>query len=118
VDIDGGQTVLLHEQKQHHQSRRPAGSRFTSVIHVKLCRDTELTFNIGYNIPRRMFRGIQLITGPRCGWKSIDTSIDSTRIPNFGNTNATLTTTTRPTWIANYSDYFAQGLNFGLHFKW
>jgi hypothetical protein len=124
VDISGGQTVYytngnsvtsnggllaLNSNIGHHSSSR------LSVI-------PEATFNVGYSItPRwRIFVGYNLIY-----WSSvlrpgnqIDTTIDSARIPNFGNTNAVISTNPRPMWTPNYSGYFAQGLNFGLTFKW
>jgi hypothetical protein len=124
ADINGGQTVYytngnsvttrggllaLDSNIGHHSSSR------LSVI-------PEATFNVGYNItPRwRVFVGYNFIY-----WSSvlrpgnqIDTTLDSARIPNFGNTNAVITSNPRPTWSPNYSGYFAQGVNFGLTFKW
>ena len=123
VDISGGQTVYytngnktttgggllaLDSNSGHHTS-----SHF-SVI-------PEATFNVGYNItPRaRIFVGYNIIY-----WSNvlrpgaqINTTIDSARIPNFGNTNTPLTPA-QPNWTANYTNYIAQGLNLGFSFKW
>lgn len=124
ADINGGQTIFytngstassrggllaLDSNIGHHSSNR------FSVI-------PEATFNVGYNItPRwRIFVGYNVIYWSnvlRPG-NQIDTTLDSARIPNFGSTNAVITSNPRPSWTPNYSGYFAQGLNFGLSFKW
>ena len=123
VDIDGGQT-LYYTNGNSVTSRGGLLALDSNIGHhtsQHFAVIPEATFNIGYNItPRcRIFVGYNVIYWShvlRPG-NQIDTTIDSTRIPNFGNTNATLTTG-RPGWAANYSDYFAQGLNFGLTFRW
>jgi Putative beta barrel porin-7 (BBP7) len=124
VDIDGGQTIY-YTNGQSVTSRGGLLALDSNIGHHSSSRFSvipEATFNVGYNItPRwRIFVGYNLIYWSavlRPG-SQIDTNIDSARIPNFGNTNPVLTATPRPTWTPNYSGYFAQGLNFGLTFRW
>ncbi len=124
VDIDGGQT-LYYTNGNSVTSRGGLFALDSNIGHhtsQHFAVIPEATFNIGYNItPRcRIFVGYNVIYWSQVlrPGNQIDTAIDSTRIPNFGNTNATLTTTPHPSWAANYSGYFAQGLNFGFTFKW
>jgi len=81
----------------------------------------EATFNLGYDVSDhcRVFIGYNFLY-----WSNvlrpgdqIDTGLDVNRIPNFRPATNTLSTI-RPVASPNTRDFFAQGLNFGLMFKW
>lgn len=104
---NGGGLLALATNSGHHTAQT------FSIV-------PEATFNIGYNItPRcRIFVGYNALYWSRVlrPGDQISTTIDSARIPNFGNTNPPLTA--NPAWTPHYSSYFVQGVNFGLSYRW
>lgn len=122
VDVSGGQTANFNFGAVETQAGLLAldsNTGRTTRNHFAVV--PEVTFNIGYNItPRlRVFAGYNLVY-----WSSvlrpgdqIDTGLDVNRIPNFGRSPNTLTQT-RPTVTLRDTDFLAQGINFGLMFRW
>jgi len=83
----------------------------------------EAGLNIGYQVTSRtrVFVGYNLLylgNALRPG-DTIDTSVDPARVPNFLTTPANpIMGTPRPRPMARSSDFFIQGINFGLQFNW
>lgn len=81
----------------------------------------EATMNLGYHITPhfRVFVGYNFLYASsvlRPG-DQIDTTLDTTRIPNFGST-ATPLANVRPAPTLRDTTFFAQGISFGIQFKW
>lgn len=82
----------------------------------------ELGFNVGYQVTRRMrafvgynFLYVNSVLRPG---QQIDPTIDITRIPNFPVTGVTQLPLVKPSVPMKESDFFAQGVSFGLQWKW
>jgi hypothetical protein len=82
----------------------------------------EVGFNVGYQLTSRMrvFVGYNfLYIGNALRPEGlIDQGIDVARIPNFPAGGATPLAFPRPAPQFNLSDYFVQGISFGLEFRW
>lgn len=83
----------------------------------------EVGFNIGYNLTDhiRLFTGYSLIYWNRVlrAPNQIDRNIDVLRIPNFPQPINTPTAPgVRPVAPFKENDFWAQGLNFGVEFRW
>jgi hypothetical protein len=83
----------------------------------------EVGFNIGYNLTDhiRLFTGYSLIYWNRVvrAPSQIDRNIDVLRIPNFPQPIDTpLAAGVRPVAPFKETDFWAQGLNFGVEFRW
>lgn len=81
----------------------------------------EFGINVGYHLTPncRLYVGYTFLYASsvlRPG-DQIDTNIDVTRIPNFP-TQATRLNTVRPAPNLNTTDFTAQGIQFGVQFKW
>ena len=82
----------------------------------------QVGLNIGYHVTPnfRVFMGynfMYLSSVLRPG-NQIDTNIDVTRIPNFPVAGATTLPFVRPTVPLKDTDFFTQGLSFGMQWKW
>lgn len=85
----------------------------------------EVTLNVGYQLTShtRLFIGYDFLflgNALRPGG-AVDTTLDAARIPNFpvtGGATTPLPGAPRPGPYFNTSDFFAQGINFGLQFRW
>jgi len=82
----------------------------------------EVGFNVGYNLTSRLrvfvgynFLYIGNVMRPE---GVIDPGIDVARIPNFPAGSTTPLAFPRPTPQFNLSDYFVQGVSFGVSFRW
>jgi hypothetical protein len=84
----------------------------------------EVSLNLGYQLTShvRLFIGYDFLflgNALRPGG-AVDTTIDAARIPNFplAGSPAPLAGSTRPGPYFHNTDFFAQGINFGMQFKW
>jgi hypothetical protein len=84
----------------------------------------EVGFNIGFQATERLriFVGYNVLyigNIARPGY-AIDTNIDAARIPNFlfPNTPAPVPGTPHPRPLLRDSDFFVQGISFGLQYRW
>jgi hypothetical protein len=123
VDISGGQ---LNTLAGGTVVSSPGGlyalsSNIGQFHRSKFAVVPELNFNVGYNLTPhcRLFVGYSLIY-----WSNvlrpgdqIDQGLDVNRIANFPASTNTLPVA-RPTPSLNGRDYIAQGLNFGIIFRW
>jgi hypothetical protein len=127
ADINGAQTL--------HFANGAVGNYYGGLLalpganigvfhHSQFSVLPEATLNLGYQVTShlRLFIGYDFLflgNTLRPGG-AIDTRIDASRIPNFplpGNP-AILPGAPRPGPYFTTSDFFAQGINFGMQFKW
>lgn len=124
LQIDGAQTVTFRNgttQTFPGGLLALPGANIGSYSQNKFAVVPEVGFNIGYHLrPNlRIFVGYNFLYASsvlRPG-DQIDTTLDVTRIPNFP-TGATPLTLVRPTTTLRDTEFFAQGISFGLQFKW
>lgn len=98
------------------------GANMGTVTQSKFAVIPEVGWNIGYHVTphMRIFFGynfMYLNSVLRPG-NQIDGGLDVTRIPNFPVEGVTPLPQTRPVQTFKDSDFFAQGLNFGIQFNW
>ncbi len=127
-EIDGGQTLLL----ANGQTVRYAGgllalpnANIGRYTHDQFAVLPEVGVNIGYQLTShmRLFVGYNFLylgnaLRPE---RMIDTNIDIARIPNFavpGGGTTPVTGLPRPAPLFRTNDFFVQGINFGLEFRW
>ncbi len=127
-EIDGGQTLLL----ANGQTVRYAGgllalpnANIGRYSHNQFAVLPEVGVNIGYQLTShmRLFVGYNFLylgnaLRPE---RMIDTNIDIARIPNFavpGGGTTPVAGLPRPAPLFRTNDFFVQGINFGLEFRW
>lgn len=95
-------------------------SNIGSQEHQRFSVVPEIGLNIGYDINQhwRVYAGYSLLywTGVSRPGKQIDRVLDENRIPNFP--AAPATTAARPQPPGGVENLWAQGVNFGLLFRW
>src|SRR5262249_19285854 len=128
VNISGGQNLLLNGVPTGANAGLLALGTNSGIHHTNSFSVVpEATINLGYQLTPRMkvfvgYTFLYLSNVLRPG-EQIDTGIDVTRIPNFNpiDRNGNLITTpvaNRPAAPMARTDFWAQGINFGLQFKW
>ena len=97
------------------------GANIGTFTQNKFAVVPEATMNVGYHLTPhlRVFVGYNFLYASSVLRPSdqIDTTLDTTRIPNFA-TTATRLGEIRPSPTLKDSTFFAQGISFGLQFKW
>lgn len=98
-------------------------SNSSSVTATKLSFIPEVNLNLGYDITQhtRIFVGYSFMywTAVARPGAQIDRSLDERRIPDFTTgRNLPTVTETRPINTVQREGFWAQGVNFGLQFKW
>ncbi|MBA4063027.1 MAG: hypothetical protein C0501_04835 [Isosphaera sp.] len=95
--------------------------RFTDNVFAVV---PEVGLNVGYQVTSRMrvfvgYNFLYLSNALRPG-DTIDTGLDAARIPNFldAGTAAPIAGVPRPRPLLKSSDYYLQGITFGLSFNW
>lgn len=124
VRIDGAQTVAFRNgttQVFPGGLLALPGANVGSYSQNKFAVVPEATINLGYHLrPNlRIFIGYNFLYASsvlRPG-EQIDPTIDVTRIPNFP-TSATPLSLVRPLPTMRDTEFYAQGISFGLQFKW
>jgi hypothetical protein len=127
VQIAGAQTLLFPGgQVQHTAGGLLAlpGANIGTYSQNKFAVLPEVGVNLGYHITQNMrvfvgYNFLYLSSVIRPG-DAIDPVLDAARIPNFplpGNP-APLPGFTRPSPLGRTSDFWAQGINFGIQFTW
>jgi len=125
--INGGQTLVFANgvtEKFAGGLLALPGANIGTYHHSQFAVLPEVSLNVGYQITShlRAFIGYDFLflsNALRPGG-AIDTSLDAARIPNFplaGNPSP-LSGAPRPGPYFTTSDFFAQGINFGLQFRW
>jgi hypothetical protein len=125
VIIDGGQTIALSNGTTATAVGgllAVPGGNIGSFSRSRFAVVPEVGFNIGYQITPhcRFFVGynfLYLSNVLRPG-DQIDTDIDITRIPNFPVEGVTRLPIAKPTVPFRDRDFFAQGVNVGLQWRW
>jgi hypothetical protein len=128
LDISGGQQLLLADG-----TIRTANGGLLALPGANIGRFSENSFavvpevgvNVGYQLTSRLrfFVGYNFLyigNAVRPG-SAIDPYVDAARIPNFplpGNPSPLLTSPPRPAPQFRSSDFFVQGISFGLQFNW
>lgn len=127
-EIDGGQALLL----ANGQTVRYAGgllalpnANIGRYTHNQFAVLPEVGVNLGYQLTphMRLFVGYNFLylgnaLRPE---RMIDTNIDIARIPNFvlpGGGTTPVPGLPRPAPLFRTNDFFVQGINFGLEFRW
>ncbi|MCS7020496.1 MAG: BBP7 family outer membrane beta-barrel protein [Gemmataceae bacterium] len=127
-EIDGGQALLL----ANGQTVRYAGgllalpnANIGRYTHNQFAVLPEVGVNLGYQLTQhmRLFVGYNFLylgnaLRPE---RMIDTTIDVARIPNFpvaGGGTTPVPGLARPAPLFRTNDFFVQGINFGLEFRW
>jgi hypothetical protein len=127
ADINGGQTIILPNGTVTRYAGgllALQGANIGSYNQSKFSVMPEVGVNVGYQLTShlRLFVGYNFLyigNALRPGG-TIDTNIDAARIPNFplpGNP-APLAGLPRPAPQFHLSDYYAQGISFGIQFNW
>ncbi len=127
-EIDGGQTLVLANGTI---SRFAGGllalpnANIGRYEHSQFAVLPEVGVNIGYQLTphMRLYFGYNFLylgnaLRPE---RMIDTSVDIARIPNFsvpGGGTTPVPGLPRPAPLFRTNDYFVQGINFGLEFRW
>ena len=98
-------------------------SNSSSVTSTKLAFIPEVNLNLGYDLTQhtRIFVGYSFMywTAVARPGAQIDRNLDENRIPDFttGRTVPTITDT-RPLNVVQREPFWAQGVNFGIQFRW
>lgn len=127
LEISGGQQILLPNGTVTNVPGgllALPGANIGSYTQNTFAVIPEVGVNVGYQLTSRLrifvgYNFMYLGNALRPGG-TIDTNIDAARIPNFplpGNP-APLAGVARPMPIFNTSEYFVQGISFGLQFNW
>ena len=127
ADITGGQTLTFANgttTKTAGGLLALPGANIGVFDHHQFAVLPEVSLNIGYQLTShtRLFIGYDFLflgNALRPGG-TIDTTVDAARIPNFPlpGAPAPLPGAPRPGPYFTTSDFFAQGINFGLQFRW
>jgi hypothetical protein len=123
LTIDGAQTVTTAAGQTTVPGGLLAlpGANIGNYSQNKFAVVPEFGMNLGYHITPncRIFVGYTFLYASSVlrPAEQIDTTIDVTRIPNFP-TQATRLNSVRPAVPLSTTDFAAQGINFGLQFKW
>jgi hypothetical protein len=121
--IDGSQTVTTAAGATTVAGGLLAlpGANIGNYTQNKFAVVPEFGMNLGYHVTPncRLFVGYNFLYASsvlRPG-EQIDTTVDVTRIPNFP-TQATRLSTVRPAVPLTTTEFYAQGISFGVQFKW
>ncbi|QEL17228.1 BBP7 family outer membrane beta-barrel protein [Limnoglobus roseus] len=123
--IDGGQQIVFDTGAIGTASGgllTAPGANIGTYTQNKFAVVPEVGFNLGYQVTPncRFFVGynfLYLSSALRPG-DQIDTNLDITRIPNFPVPGVSQFPVVRPTVPLKDKDFFAQGVSFGLQWRW